>query len=80
MFCCTGATGPVIRRAWLAPGPHLSSVGASHGPEAEADSARDALPFAERPGAAASPPPAGPSACSGPSCPATTAAPAPAPG
>lgn len=59
VFCCTGATRPVVRRAWLAPGTHVSSVGGSHGPEIDADTVRDAALFAEWPGAAGSPPPAG---------------------
>ncbi|MDX3070981.1 hypothetical protein [Streptomyces sp. MI02-7b] len=58
VFCCTAATGPVVRRARLAPGTHVSSVGGSHGPELDADTVREGTPFAERP-AAASPPPAG---------------------
>ncbi|MFD3455082.1 ornithine cyclodeaminase family protein [Streptomyces sp. NPDC058691] len=59
VFCCTGATSPVVRRAWLAPGTHVSSVGGSHGPELDADTVRDATLFAEWPGAAVSAPPAG---------------------
>ncbi|WP_405764325.1 NAD(P)-binding domain-containing protein [Actinacidiphila glaucinigra] len=59
VFCCTGATRPVVCRAWLAPGTHVSSVGGSHGPEIDADTVRDAALFAEWPGAAGSPPPAG---------------------
>ncbi|MFD0304935.1 ornithine cyclodeaminase family protein [Streptomyces sp. NPDC127119] len=56
VFCCTGAVRPVIRRDWLAPGAHVSSVGGSHGPEVDADTVRDAVLFAEWPGAAAAPP------------------------
>ncbi|MFE1794685.1 ornithine cyclodeaminase family protein [Streptomyces sp. NPDC059517] len=59
VFCCTGAVRPVIRRDWLAPGAHVSSVGGSHGPEVDADTVRDAVLFAEWPGAAAAAPPAG---------------------
>ncbi|MFI2301390.1 ornithine cyclodeaminase family protein [Actinacidiphila glaucinigra] len=59
VFCCTGATSPVVHRSWLAPGTHVSSVGGSHGPEIDADTVRDAVLFAEWPGAAGSPPPAG---------------------
>ncbi|MFJ9352418.1 ornithine cyclodeaminase family protein [Streptomyces sp. NPDC101237] len=59
VFCCTGATAPVVRREWLAPGTHVSSVGGSQGPELDAATVRDALLFAEWPGAAGSPPPAG---------------------
>lgn len=59
VFCCTGAREPVIRREWLAPGAHVSSVGGSHGHEIDADTVRDGTLYAEWPGAAASPPPAG---------------------
>ncbi|WUD78020.1 NAD(P)-binding domain-containing protein [Streptomyces sp. NBC_00510] len=59
VFCCTGATRPVVRRSWLAPGTLVSSVGGSHGPELDAETVRDAALFAEWPGAAGSPPPAG---------------------
>lgn len=59
VFCCTDATAPVIRREWLAPGAHVSSVGGSHGPELDRATLQDAALFAEWPGAAASPPPAG---------------------
>jgi ornithine cyclodeaminase/alanine dehydrogenase-like protein (mu-crystallin family) len=59
VFCCTGATSPVVRRSWLVPGTHVSSVGGSHGPELDAATVRDAALFAEWSGAAGSPPPAG---------------------
>ncbi|MFE0677597.1 ornithine cyclodeaminase family protein [Streptomyces sp. NPDC058867] len=59
VYCCTGATRPVVRRAWLAPGAHLSSVGGSHGPELDTETVRDGDLFAEWPGAAATPPPSG---------------------
>ncbi|MFF1443621.1 ornithine cyclodeaminase family protein [Streptomyces sp. NPDC058295] len=59
VYCCTGATRPVLRRAWLAPGTHVSSVGGSHGPELDDDTVRDAALFTEWPGAAATPPPSG---------------------
>ncbi|WP_413760490.1 ornithine cyclodeaminase family protein [Streptomyces sp. MMBL 11-3] len=59
VFCCTGTARPVIRRSWLAPGVHVSSVGGSHGPEVDADTVRDAALFAEWPGASATPPPSG---------------------
>lgn len=59
VFCCTGTTSPVIRREWLAPGVHVSSVGGSHGPELDAETVHDATLFVEWPGAATSAPPAG---------------------
>ncbi|MEZ0064648.1 alanine dehydrogenase [Streptacidiphilus sp. MAP12-20] len=59
VLCCTGAREPVVRREWLAPGTHISSVGGSDGPELDAATIRDAALFAEWPGAAGSPPPAG---------------------
>ncbi|WP_037607147.1 NAD(P)-binding domain-containing protein [Streptacidiphilus rugosus] len=59
VLCCTGAREPVVRRAWLAPGTHVGSVGGSDGPELDAETIRDAALFAEWPGAAGSPPPAG---------------------
>ncbi|MEU9276957.1 NAD(P)-binding domain-containing protein [Streptomyces sp. NPDC048342] len=59
VFCCTGADAPVIRREWLSPGVHVSSVGGSQGPELDPGTVRDAALFAEWAGAAASPPPAG---------------------
>ncbi|MGX9890476.1 ornithine cyclodeaminase family protein [Streptomyces sp. NPDC002276] len=59
VFCCTGATTPVVRREWLAPGVHVSSVGGSQGPELDSGTVRDAALFAEWTGAATAPPPAG---------------------
>lgn len=59
VFCCTGATAPVVRREWLAPGVHVSSVGGSRGPELDSGTIRDAVLFAEWTGAATAPPPAG---------------------
>lgn len=59
VFCCTGAREPVFPRAWVAPGAHVSSVGGSHGHELDADTVRDGQLFAEWPGAAGAPPPAG---------------------
>ncbi|MFD9002353.1 ornithine cyclodeaminase family protein [Streptomyces sp. NPDC059582] len=59
VYCCTGATRPVLRRDWLAPGTHLSSVGGSHGPELDAATIREAALFAEWLGAAGTPPPSG---------------------
>ena len=59
VFCCTGATTPVIERTWLAPGTHVSSVGGSHGHEVDAATVADADLYVEWLGAADQPPPAG---------------------
>ncbi|MER8182268.1 ornithine cyclodeaminase family protein [Kitasatospora sp. NPDC094015] len=59
VFCCTGAVRPVLRRDWLAPGAHVSSVGGSHGHELDGGTVADGTLFAEWPGAAGAPPPAG---------------------
>jgi alanine dehydrogenase len=59
VFCCTGAREPVFPRSWLTDGAHVSSVGGSHGPELDAATIGTAAVFAEWPGAAGAPPPAG---------------------
>jgi alanine dehydrogenase len=59
VFCCTGARQPVIERAWLADGAHVSSVGGSAGPELDAATVGAGSVFVEWPGAAAAEPPAG---------------------
>ncbi|MEV4411684.1 NAD(P)-binding domain-containing protein [Catellatospora sp. NPDC049609] len=59
VFCCTGAREPVFPRAWLARDAHVSSVGGSHGHELDPAVIADGALFAEWPGAAGSPPPAG---------------------
>ena len=59
VFCCTGASTPVIRRDWLHDRAHVSSVGGSKGPEVDADTVADATVYVEWPGAADQPPPAG---------------------
>ncbi|MFG3582783.1 ornithine cyclodeaminase family protein [Streptomyces sp. NPDC047990] len=59
VFCCTGATRPVVHRDWLAAGTHISSVGGSHGPELDTATLGDAALFAEWAGAAMAAPPAG---------------------
>ncbi|WP_392674492.1 ornithine cyclodeaminase family protein [Streptomyces sp. LN785] len=59
VLCCTGAREPVLRRAWLAEGAHVGSVGGSHGPELDPDTVRDGSLFVEWTGAVTSPLPAG---------------------
>ncbi len=59
IFCCTDARLPVINRDWVRTGTHLSSVGGSKGPEVGRDTLAAATVFAEWPGAAEQPPPAG---------------------
>jgi ornithine cyclodeaminase/alanine dehydrogenase-like protein (mu-crystallin family) len=59
IFCCTGSRTPVIKRAWIAAGAHVSSVGGSDGPELDADTIRDGSLFVEWEGAVTAPPPAG---------------------
>lgn len=59
VFCCTGATTPVLRREWLAPGAHVSSVGGSHGHELDAATIAEGSVFVEWTGAATAAPPAG---------------------
>jgi ornithine cyclodeaminase/alanine dehydrogenase-like protein (mu-crystallin family) len=57
--CCTDAPEPVLRRAWLSPGAHVSSVGASRrGPELDAETIAAATVVVES-RVACSPPPAG---------------------
>lgn len=59
VFCCTGATEPVLRRDWLAPHAHVSSVGGSQGHEVDAETVATADLYVEWLGAADQPPPAG---------------------
>lgn len=59
VFCCTGAGQPVIQRAWLADGAHVSSVGGSEGPELDAATVSAGSLFTEWAGAVTSRPPAG---------------------
>ncbi len=57
--CCTDAREPVIRREWLKPGAHVSSVGGTFGPELDPETVRAGHVFVEWRGAALNPPPAG---------------------
>jgi ornithine cyclodeaminase/alanine dehydrogenase-like protein (mu-crystallin family) len=57
--CCTDAREPIIRRAWLDPGVHVSSVGGTWGPEIDAETINAANVFVEWRGAATNAPPAG---------------------
>jgi alanine dehydrogenase len=57
--CCTDAREPVIRREWLQPGVHVSSVGGTFGPELDPETMAAGKVFVEWRGAALTPPPAG---------------------
>jgi ornithine cyclodeaminase/alanine dehydrogenase-like protein (mu-crystallin family) len=57
--CCTDAHEPVIDRAWLADGCHVTSVGGTFGPELDATTVASARVFVESRSAVTSPPTAG---------------------
>jgi ornithine cyclodeaminase/alanine dehydrogenase-like protein (mu-crystallin family) len=57
--CCTDAREPILRRAWLKPGVHVSSVGGTFGPELDPDTLAAARIFVEWRGAGTHAPPAG---------------------
>jgi alanine dehydrogenase len=57
--CCTDAREPVLRREWIKPGAHVSSVGGTFGPELDQETIAAARVFVEWRGAATNPPPAG---------------------
>lgn len=57
--CCTHSREPVLRREWLSPGAHVTSVGANvEGPELDAATVREGRLFVES-RTAFEPPPAG---------------------
>ena len=57
--CCTDARQPVIRREWLKPGVHVSSVGGTFGPELDPETMAEGKVYVEWRGAATNAPPAG---------------------
>jgi ornithine cyclodeaminase/alanine dehydrogenase-like protein (mu-crystallin family) len=57
--CCTDAREPVIRREWLEPGVHVSSVGGTFGPELDGETLAAGKVFVEWRGASLNPPPGG---------------------
>lgn len=57
--CCTDAREPILRREWLKPGVHVSSVGGTWGPELDTETIAAGRLFVEWRGAATNPPPAG---------------------
>src|SRR5439155_1597932 len=57
--CCTDAREPILRREWLKPGAHVSSVGGTFGPEIDRDTVEASRVFVEWRGAVTNRPPAG---------------------
>jgi ornithine cyclodeaminase/alanine dehydrogenase-like protein (mu-crystallin family) len=57
--CCTDAREPMLRREWLKPGTHVSSVGGTFGPELDQETIHAGRIFVEWRGAVTNAPPAG---------------------
>ena len=57
--CCTDSREPILKRAWLKPGAHVSSVGGTFGPEIDEETVTSSHVFVEWRGAVTNPPPAG---------------------
>jgi ornithine cyclodeaminase/alanine dehydrogenase-like protein (mu-crystallin family) len=57
--CCTDTHEPILRREWLKPGVHVSSVGGTFGPELDPATVAAGRVFVEWRGAATNAPPAG---------------------
>ena len=57
--CCTDAREPVVRREWLGPGVHVSTVGGTFGPELDSATVAAGRVFVEWRGAVTNKPPAG---------------------
>jgi ornithine cyclodeaminase/alanine dehydrogenase-like protein (mu-crystallin family) len=57
--CCTDAREPILKREWLSPGTHVSSVGGTFGPEVDPETVSASRVFVEWRGAVSNAPPAG---------------------
>jgi ornithine cyclodeaminase/alanine dehydrogenase-like protein (mu-crystallin family) len=56
---CTDAREPIVHRAWVSAGAHVSAVGGTFGPELDPEIVKAARVFVEWRGAVTNPPPAG---------------------